>query len=133
FTPARTALARVNGRLADLAFEQHVAAGVEALRQGRVEAAEQAYGSAAAPRARDPRVIEGQQRIAEIHRDRRNAADLATGTGLEDTEHWEEAVAHYRGVLEREAGLRFAQEGLARSERRLELDRELADYQARPA
>ncbi len=132
FTPAEKALARVNGRLADLAFEQHVARAIEALQQGRVEAAEAAYADAAALRARDPRVVEGQQRLAEIHRDRQNAADLATGTGLESAERWEEAVAHYRSVLERESGLHFAQEGLARSERRLELDRELADYQARP-
>lgn len=132
FTPARNALARVEARLNDLSFEQHVAAAAEALRRGDVPEAEAAYARAAALRARDPRVIEGRQRIAEIHRDRQNAEDLAQGAELESAERWEEAVAHYARVLVRQAGLRFAQEGLARSERRLELDRELADYQARP-
>ena len=132
FTPARTALARVEGRLADDAFEQHLGGAAEALQLGKVEVAEQAYAQAATLRPRDARVLDGQQRIAEIHRDRRNATDLATGTELEAAERWEEAVAHYGAALEREAGLRFAQEGLVRSERRLALDRELADYQARP-
>src|SRR5690606_6668106 len=125
FTPARTALARVEGRLADDAFEQHLGGAAEALQLGKVEVAEQAYAQAATLRPRDARVLDGQQRIAEIHRDRRNATDLATGTELEAAERWEEAVAHYGAALEREAGLRFAQEGLVRSERRLALDREL--------
>lgn len=132
FSPARNALARVEGRLADATLEQHLGRAAEALQLGNVEAAEHAYAQAAALRAGDARVLDGQQRIAEIHRDRRNAADLATGAELEAAEHWEAAVAHYRSTLEREAGLRFAQEGLVRSERRLALDQELADYQARP-
>src|SRR5690606_15773819 len=132
FTPARTALARIDRRLADIAFEQHIVRGAGALSGGDVEQATQAYASAAALRPNDARVRDGQQRIAEIQRDRQNAADLASGTELEAAERWEEAVAHYRGVLERGADLRFAQEGLVRSERRLALDHELADYQARP-
>jgi hypothetical protein len=132
FTPARTALERVNARVAAANFEQQVAEGAEALRTGNVAAAEAAYARAAALRADDARVVEGQRRIAEIQVDRQNAADLATGTELEAAERWEDAVAHYRAVLARDAGLLFAQEGLARSERRLELDHELADYQARP-
>jgi hypothetical protein len=132
FAPARNALARIDERIRAAAFEQHVAAGAEALRTGDVAAAEAAYARAAMLRADDARVIEGRRRIAEIQHNRQNAADLATGTGLEAAERWEEAVAHYRAVLERDADLLFAQEGLLRSQRRLELDRELADYQARP-
>lgn len=132
FAAARSALERVAARLAAAAFEQHVATAAEALRTGDVATAQAAYARAAMVRPDDARVVEGQRRIAEIHRNRQNAADLATGTELEAAERWEEAVAHYRAVLERDAGLLFAQEGLSRSERRLELDRELADYQARP-
>jgi hypothetical protein len=41
-------------------------------------------------------------------------------------------VAHYRAVLDRDSQLRFADDGLARSTRRAELDRELRDYLDRP-
>jgi hypothetical protein len=77
-------------------------------------------------------VLDGQQRIAEIRRDRQNAEDLATGTALEAGERWEQAIAHYRAVQERMPALQFAQDGLPRSERRAALDVELADYLARP-
>jgi len=132
FALARTALARVDARLADMVFEDHLATAADAMRRGDVDEAEEAYGRAAGIHARDARVVEGQQRIAEIRRDRQNAADLTTGTQLESAERWAEAVAHYNAVLVRDAQLRFAQDGLARSERRAALDKELADYQARP-
>ncbi len=51
---------------------------------------------------------------------------------LEITEQWNEAVAHYQAVLQRDASLLFAQDGLTRSTRRAALDAELADYLARP-
>lgn len=132
FGPARAALARVEQRLADLAFEEHLAAAVEAMRRGRVEEAAAAYARAAAIHPRAARVLDGQERIAEIRRDQQNARDLASGVELEQREQWQAALAHYRQVLERDEGLRFAQDGLARSERRASLDAELADYLARP-
>jgi hypothetical protein len=97
-----------------------------------VSEAADAYARAAAIHPREARVLDGQQRIAEIERDRQNALDLATGTTLEEAERWDQAIAHYRAVLERMSSLQFAQEGLARSERRAALDQELADYLARP-
>jgi tetratricopeptide (TPR) repeat protein len=132
FAPARSALARVEARIADGEFEEHLAAAADALRRGRADEAESAYARAALIHPREVRVLDGRQRIAEIHRDRQNAEDLAAGAALESTERWDDAVVLYRRALDREAGLRFAQDGLARSERRAELDRELADYMARP-
>jgi tetratricopeptide (TPR) repeat protein len=132
FAPARSALTRVEARIADGEFDEHLAAAADALRRGRVDEAESAYARAALIHPREVRVLDGRQRIAEIHRDRQNAEDLAAGAALEAAERWDDAVALYRRTLEREAGLRFAQDGLARSERRSELDRELADYMARP-
>jgi hypothetical protein len=132
FAPARSSLARVEARLADLEFEDHLASAAGALRAGRVSDAADAYARAAAIHPREARVLDGQQRIAEIERDRQNAEDLATGTTLEEGERWDQAIAHYRAVLERMSSLQFAQEGLARSERRAALDQELADYLARP-
>lgn len=132
FTPARSALARVDARLAEQQFERALADAAAALQTGHVDEADAAYASAAQLRPGDARVLDGQQRVAEIRRDRRNAQDLAAGTQLESAEQWDQAVAHYRAVLEREADLLFAQDGLARSERRAALDAELADYLARP-
>jgi hypothetical protein len=132
FAPAGSALARVEARLADQAFEDHLAAAAGAMRAGRVSDAADAYSRAAAIHPREARVLDGQQRVAEIQRDHQNALDLATGTTLEEGERWDQAIVHYRAVLERMPSLQFAQEGLARSERRAALDQELADYLARP-
>ena len=85
-----------------------LAAAADAMRGGRVAAAADAYAGAAAINARDPRVLDGQQRVAEIQRDQQNAVDLATGSQLEAGEQWDQAVAHYRAVLQRHADLRFA-------------------------
>ncbi len=62
----------------------------------------------------------------------RNASDLARGIALESSEKWSEAAAHYQSALARDASLLFAQEGFTRSNRRAELDAELAGYLARP-
>lgn len=132
FAPALSALGRVEARLAGAALEAHLVAGAQALRQGRVAEAEAAYAQAAAISPRDPRLLDGQQRLAEIHRDRQNALDLARGAQLEQAERWSDAVVHYGRVLERDAGLRFAEDGRARSQRRAALDEELASYQAAP-
>ncbi|HWL63079.1 MAG TPA: protein kinase [Steroidobacteraceae bacterium] len=132
FAPARSALARVEARIADGDFEVILAAAADAMRRGQVDEAESAYAQAAAIHPREVRVLDGQRRIAEIRRDRQNAEDLAAGTQLESTERWDEAVVLYRRALERDANLQFAQDGLARSERRAALDRELADYMERP-
>jgi tetratricopeptide (TPR) repeat protein len=132
FAPARVALDRVQARVQGVALEQHLVSGAQALRQGRIAEAEAAYAKAAAISARDPRLLDGQQRLAEIHRNQQNERDLAQGVGLEAAERWSEAVAHYERALERETGLRFAEDGLARSQRRAALDDELESYRAAP-
>jgi len=133
FAPAQVALARVHEAQQAQALEAALAQGAQALAAGRVEMAEQAYARAADIRGDEPRVRDGQARIAEIRRSELNQRDLATGTDLERQERWDDAVTHYRAVLARDAQLRFADDGLARSTRRAELDRELRDYLERPA
>jgi hypothetical protein len=132
FAPARAAVARVQEIRQAQALEVALSKGAQALAAGQIEAAEAAYAQAAALRADEPRVRDGQARIAEIRRSERNQRDLATGVNLERQENWDEAVAHYRDVLARDAQLRFADDGLARSTRRAELDHELRDYLERP-
>jgi len=132
FAPARTALARVEARLREQKLEDLLSAGADALRHGQVAVAQSAYRQAAAIDANDARVRDGQQRVAEVLTSQRNAEDLAAGARLEDAETWDEARALYSSVLARDATLRFAQDGLARSERRAALDHELRDYLARP-
>ena len=132
FAPARAALTRVQDTEQSRAFENVLAQGAAALTAGRIDEAQRYYARAAEMRAEDPRVRDAQERIAEIRRSERNAADLAAGAGMEEQERWTDAVAHYREVLQRDATLQFAVEGLARSERRAALDRELQDYLDRP-
>ncbi len=133
FAPARSALARVEQRLREQKLDDLLGAGANALRHGQVAVAQSAYRQAAEIDADNARVRDGQQRVAEVLADQRNADDLATGARFEETEKWDEALALYREVLARDATLRFAQDGLARSERRAAIDHELRDYLARPA
>jgi tetratricopeptide (TPR) repeat protein len=132
FAPAQAGMARVQEAVRAQAFETALAQGAAALAAGRVDAAETQYQRAATLGGRDARVKEGQQRIAEIRRSDRNARDLARGAEFESLEKWNEALAHYRDVLVRDDSLRFAMDGLARSTRRAQLDRELQDYLDRP-
>jgi tetratricopeptide (TPR) repeat protein len=133
FAPARTALTRVEQRLRQQKLDDLLATGVSALRHGQIAVAQSAYRQAAQIDAEDARVRDGQQRVAEVLTSQRNADDLAAGAQLEEAEKWDEALALYREVLARDASLRFAQDGLARSERRAAIDHELRDYLARPA
>jgi serine/threonine protein kinase len=64
-----------------------------------------------------------------VHRD---ADDRDRGAMLESAERWSEAITHYRGVLGRDAAVQFAQDGLARSLRRMALDEDLVRQLARP-
>jgi hypothetical protein len=132
FAPAGTALARVEQRLREQKLDGLLASGADALLHGQIAVAQSAYRQAAQMDAADPRVRDGQRRVAEVLTSQKNAADMATGARLEETESWDEARAHYREVLGRDASLLFAQDGLARSERRAALDHELRDYLARP-
>jgi hypothetical protein len=132
FAPAASGLARVTQQLRESEFESLLVAGAVALREGRIPAAQDLYRRAAALYPDEPRVQDGQRRIAEVLRSQRNAEELAQGATLERQERWADAMTHYRQVLARDSSLQFAADGLARSERRAALDQELADYLARP-
>ena len=132
FAPAQAGMARVLAVDRARAFESALAQGASALAVGRVDAAEAQYQKAAALGGVDARVKEGQERIAEIRRSEPNARDMTRGAELESLEKWSEALEHYREVVARDDNLRFAADGLARSLRRAELDRELQDYLDRP-
>lgn len=132
FAPAQAGMARVQDATRAQAFESALAQAAAELAAGRVDAAESLYQRAATLGREDARVAEGRQRIAEIRRSQLNASDLAHGVQLEDQEQWKAALDHYQAVLARDDGLRFAIDGLARSTRREELDRELQDYLDRP-
>jgi hypothetical protein len=69
---------------------------------------------------------------AAAMREHRNGEDRSRGATLESAEQWDDAVAHYRAVLARDASLQFAEDGLARSSRRASLEAELAGYLAMP-
>jgi tetratricopeptide (TPR) repeat protein len=132
FAPAQAGMARVQEVLRLQAFESALAQGAAALAAGRIDAAEAQYLKAATLGGVDARVKDGQERIAEIRRSERNTRDMARGADLESQEKWSEALEHYREVAARDDSLRFAADGLARSLRRVELDRELQDYLDRP-
>jgi tetratricopeptide (TPR) repeat protein len=132
FAPARAALSRVELGIHDRNLESLLTSGADALRRGRIEDAQSTYQQAALLDPDNARVQDGIRRVAEVLANERNTRDMAAGARLEEAEQWDEAVAHYREVLDRNAELSFARDGFARSESRAALDHELRDYLARP-
>jgi len=132
FAPARAALGRVQQGIRDRTLESLLTTGADSLRRGRIADAQSAYQQAGDIDPDNARVQDGMRRVAEVLANERNTRDMVVGAGLEEAEQWDQAVAHYREVLDRDAELRFARDGLARSESRAALDHELRDYLARP-
>jgi tetratricopeptide (TPR) repeat protein len=132
FAPARAALLRVEQGIRDHNLESLLTSGAEALRHGRIADAESAYQQAGGIDPDNARVRDGMRRVTEVLANERNTRDMAAAARLEEAEQWDEAVAYYREVLDRDAQLSFAREGFARSESRAALDHELRDYLARP-
>jgi Protein kinase domain len=132
FAPAVAGLARVRAAQRDQQFALALNEGDAALRAGKLEVAQAAYSDAARLRADDARVRAGLAGVAQARRQLQDARDQQGGLDLERQERWNEAVTLYESVLARDAQLSFAQQGLARSRKRLALAQQLDDFSARP-
>ena len=129
---AAAGLARVNARMSSDAFASAMARGFDALSNTRYTDARSAFEAAARVRPGSPEVAQALKQIEQEERTKRIEAKLAQGQAFEDEEHWAEALQEYRAVLALDSTVAFANEGVARTAPRADLDKELDLYLTQP-
>jgi hypothetical protein len=133
YRPAQTALAELERRAAQEAFNVSINTALQALDQGRLEAAGRALDSAAQYDPRHASLIDARQRLA-VARQRAALARLRTQSRqLTDAENWDAAVRVYRQALKIDANAGFARQGLRLAEKRVALHRQFDHYLDDPA
>ena len=130
--PAMIGLERVLASIKRMSFESRMTEGFDALAGGDYRGARAAFNAA---RVLDPQStqpadgllqVEQESRLANIRRLEKRAATL------EEDEQWEVSVAVYEEILDIDADLQFAKEGLARSKSRAALHATIMGYIADP-
>lgn len=129
---ATEGLARVNARLSGDAFASAMARGFAALSQSRYSEARSAFDAANRVRPNSPEVAQALKQIEQEERTRTIAAKLETARDLESKERWADALKEYRAVLQLDSTVAFANEGVARSAPRAELNQQLEMYLTQP-
>lgn len=129
---AAAGLARIDARVAGDSFASAMARGFDALAHARYADARNAFESAGKVRPGSPEVAQALKQIEQEERTRTIEAKLAEARALESEEHWADALQNYRAVLALDSTVAFANEGVARTAPRADLDRELELYLTQP-
>lgn len=124
---AREQLARVSAAHRQQRFHRAMSEGYEALDQGSFAKARSAFRDAGKLQANSAEVSSALAELKTAETAARLAGLQRQGRSLEDGETWEDAVARYQEALQLDPTIVFAQEGLARSEPRARLDRQLRE------
>ena len=130
--PALDGLQRVLVAGNQLSFDQRMTEGLEALADGDLPVARAAFRTAQAlqPESREP--ADGLLQVDQGIRLQKIATLENDALRLEGTERWDAAVQKYNAILEVDADLVFAHEGLSRASGRSELHKKLEGYIADP-
>lgn len=129
---ARGVSNRVAARMANESYRALVTRGLTALENDRYESALAAFTAAGERRPGAPEVSDGIAR-ARAGLQRRSVAEaLDRASAAEDAEDWQRAVREYRAVLALDPDLAAAEEGLERSEERLDLVRRIVFHLENP-
>jgi hypothetical protein len=129
---AAAGLARVSARVAGDAFAGAMARGFAALSKADYTQARSAFDAAGKVRPSAPEVAQALKQVEQEDRTRIIAAKLETARGLESKEQWDDALKEYRAVLQLDSTVAFANDGVARSTPRAELNGQLEIYLTQP-
>ena len=129
---ASAGLARVSARVAGDAFASAMARGFGALSQADYTQARTAFEAAGKIRPGAPEVAQALKQVEQEDRTRVIAAKLENARGLEARESWADALKEYRAVLQLDSTVAFANEGVARTSPRAELNEQLEIYLTQP-
>ena len=112
---AKAALARVEDKLRDQAFEQIIATGYQALQNGQYSDARAAFNSAKTlkPNSKQPAI--GLNKVAEAIRQEKIANLLFEANHFSELQQWQQAAASYEKVLQLDSQHQLAQQALQTS------------------
>lgn len=130
---ARQALARVDGRLRDQAFQQLMSDGLTAIHNKNYQLARTKLSQAKALR---PESREAQDALAQVDQSIRLSrieAYRKQAANSEQSENWQQALNAYEGVLEIDSNLQFAVQGKQRALKHLRIDKRLNFFLQQPA
>jgi tetratricopeptide (TPR) repeat protein len=130
--PAQVALSRLLETTNQMEFDQRMTEGLIALDEGDYLGARAAFRMAEVlqPGSPDPR--DGLLQVDQGIRLSRIAELEQRGVSLEQSEQWDTAIETYENILELDANLQFAQEGLVRAKQMAALHEKLEAYISDP-
>lgn len=119
---AREGLDDVNRRIANARFDSLIAGGFAAIEEGRNDRAIEQFTAAVAMRPASAVARDGLAQAEEGQLLDAIAMAEIRGMAFERRELWDQAITRYREALETDPTLKFAIDGLARAQRRADLD-----------
>ncbi len=126
--PATEGLERVRATRTQLQFDSRMTEGFEALAAGDYLSARAAFRMAEQLMPGSPEPADGLMQVDQGLRLSNIATLEQEAISLEQSEHWDAAATTYEGILEVDANLSFAIDGLARSQRMSALHQRLDDF-----
>ena len=132
FSPAKSALARVNARLAVQRFDRLMTQGLAQLDRSNWMGAEKSFGAALRIRPAHAAASDGLARAKEGLQREHLAQLQREGQALEAAERWNDALAAYRRAGALDPSVVFAKKGSARASRMIALHARLDGYLATP-
>ena len=126
--PAREALARARAASKQMAFDQRMSEGLNALAEGDLLSARAAFRVAQSLKPGSQEPADGLLQVDQGLRLQRIAALEAEAARQEAAEEWQSAADTYADILEIDANLVFAQDGKAAAERMVKLHEQLEQY-----
>ena len=132
FIPASEALARVENRMQELAFQKAMSRTLAALNKYDTEAARKSLAEAARLRPADPSVRDTGQRLAAMEKAQQLSQLQDKAERLAAEEFWAETLQVYEKALALDPHFGFAETGRKMAQQRFELDRQVQEIILRP-
>ena len=129
---AAAGVIRIEARIAEDAFASAMARGYSALAKADHASARAAFEEARKLRPNAPEIGQALRQIAEEQRTGVIGAKLASAQQLETQERWADALKEYRAVVELDSTVAAANEGVARTTPRANLNEQLEMYLTQP-
>ncbi len=130
--PAVDGLARVDAAIRQMDFESRMSEGIAALADGDYLTARAAFRQANEIRPGSPEPADGLLQVDQALRLQSIRQLEGQAARQEQAEQWEEALATYEEILELDATLAFAQQGISRSRDRVALFEQINEYTEDP-
>lgn len=122
---AKSALARVDKKIADNEFKQLIATAYQALQNGQYADARAAFNAAKKlnPKSKEPAI--GLQKVAAAIRDEKIASLLFEAEHFEQLQQWQQAATSYEKILQLSSTHAVAQQGLIESTQKAKILKDL--------